>query len=372
MAATPPSASPVDAAGPLPEQLGLEPFRPRAPWWGGDLQTLRDTLRPVPLPPERGEPIEVAVAGGHLLALLDRPPGGRHPLALVLLLHGLGGGSSGEGLRRMGQALQQAGFAVLRLNLRGAWPSRSLAPGSYAAACGADLAPVLERARRLAAELAGSAAALPLLGIGLSLGGTILLNVCLDGAVGGVAPLDGLVCISSPLDLAACSRQIERPRNRLYQRWLLRRLRAQILADPFGLAEGEHAALTGSGRPRTIRAFDAAITAPRWGYDSVDHYYAAASPLLRLLARLELPAEFTLPPALLVQALDDPWVPAASARALATALEAADPVTAARFPRVLLTSGGGHNGFHGVADGPEAAWADRLTALWFRRLVGAL
>lgn len=384
---------------PLLTQLGLDPFRPRAPWWGPDLQTLRDTLHPMALPPDRGEPVLINLSGPaasgdksaaasgssggsagapQLLALLDPPlaatPAGAAsspppPRGLVVLLHGLGGGSDGLGVRRLGLALQGQGFAVLRLNLRGAGRGRPLAPGTYAAACSPDLGPVLQRAR----ELAGGR---PLFGAGLSLGGTILLNACLDGGGpdgGESPPLDGLVCVSSPLDLERCAWQIERPRNGLYQRWLLGRLRLQTLADPFGITAAERQALLGlglgrglgrgpGGAIRTIRAFDAAITAPRWGYRSVEHYYAAASPLHRLLAG---PGPDMLPPTLLVHAIDDPWVPAAPARQLAQAW--GDRA----LPRVLLSPGGGHNGFHAPGDQPLASWADRVVVRWLEQLAPA-
>ncbi len=369
-----PLLSPVGA--PLLSQLGLDPFRPRGPWWGADLQTLRDTLRPPGLPPDRGEAVLIGLAGvgaaggtgstdaeHQLLALLDQPlpatpdPAARPPSlprGLVLLLHGLGGGSEGPGVRRLGLALQLQGFAVLRLNLRGAGRGRPLAPGTYAAACSRDLAPVLRRARTLAGGL-------PLFAAGLSLGGTVLLNACLDA--GAPPPLDGLVCISSPLDLEGSAWQIERPRNGLYQHWLLGRLRDQTLADPFGITAAEREALLGRGPGgviRTIRAFDAAITAPRWGYSSVEHYYGAASPLPRLLAGPGL-----LPPTLLLHASDDPWVPAAPARQLAHAW--GDRA----LSRVLLSPGGGHNGFHAPGDRPQASWADQVAVRWLERLAQA-
>ena len=81
---------------------------------------------------------------------------------------------------------------------------------------------------------------IPLFGVGLSLGGTILLNACLGfESYKGETALDALVCISSPLDLEACSVSIERPRNSFYQAWLLKRLIHQTLEDPFGLTELE-------------------------------------------------------------------------------------------------------------------------------------
>ena len=308
------------------------------------------------MPTDQGEPLAIAVGeGASLLALCDSARS-EAPRALVVLLHGLGGSSEREGLRRMGLSLQAADLAVWRLNLRGAGRGRSLAPGTYAARCDSDLLPVLQRARQ-------QAGGLPLLGVGISLGGTMLLNAAL--AEPGV--LDGLVCISSPLDLAACSRQIERPRNRIYQRWLLRRLRNQTLADPFGVRASERLALQALDRPRTIRAFDAAITAPRWGYDSVEHYYQEASPLPRLLAApgADVPSHPALPPTLLLHALDDPWVPASGAQALA--------VSPPCGVEVLLTGQGGHNGFHGVGDAPLSCWGDQLTVQWLeRRLAGGL
>ena len=122
----------------------------------------------------------------------------------MVLLHGLGGDSDSHGVRRLADLLQSADLAVLRLNLRGAGAGRPLAQGTYAAACNADMLPALRQARDLAEDT-------PLLGVGFSLGGTVLLNACLAQAT----VLDGVACISSPLDLAACIDAFEAPRNRL-------------------------------------------------------------------------------------------------------------------------------------------------------------
>jgi len=333
---------------------GEPPFQPRFPWWNGDLQTLRDTFRSDALPPDQGQRLPLDVGGGEqLLAKLDAPLSGAEPRGLVLLMHGLGGSSQRAGLRRMGDTLQRSGFAVLRLNMRGAGEGRALARGTYAANCNRDLLPVLRQARSLTAGR-------PLLGMGISLGGTKLLNALTSSALerrtAGLDPqaplLDGLVTISTPVDLESCSRQIERPRNGLYQHWLLKRLVAQTLADPFGVTASERQAL--EGPLPTIRAFDAAITAPRWSYASVDDYYRQASPLWRLQ---DPRIRRQLPPALLIHAEDDPWVPVAPTRSL-------DAFQDARF-QLLLTAKGGHNGFHGRG----GCWTDQLTARWFQALL---
>ncbi len=363
----------------LREQLGISLFHQRWPWIGGDLQTLRDTLRPVALPLDQGTPIQIpvpalssgAAEAGELLAYLDEPleTGGvsaAPPKALVVLLHGLGGSSRREGLRRLGLCLQRIGYAVLRLNLRGADPGRHLAGGTYAAACNSDLLPVLKRARELAMQLAGTGSSsdqssLPLYGAGISLGGTMLLNACLDSP--GV--LDGLFCASSPLELALCSASIERPRNRVYQRWLLQRLVRQTLADPWGASEREQQLLM--KQPRSIRAFDEAVTAPRWGYESVDDYYTKASPMGRLVDQPHL-----LPPTLILQAFDDPWVPADSAVRLQQRINDEVSENSCSPLNVLITERGGHNGFHGLGDSlVNGCWSDRLACAWFEKRLNA-
>lgn len=298
--------------------------------------------------------MRIAIGGGdELLALLDPVP---QPRGLVLVVPGLGGDAEALGPRRLALALRRAGCATLRLNLRGAGAGRSLAGGSYAARCDRDLAPVLAKAFALAEQLGGERQRrqgreplpLPLAAAGLSLGGTILLNACRAGVGAG---LTALACLSSPLDLAGCSAAIGRPRNALYERWLVRRLRRQTLADPLGLAETERRALAGRDAPCTIRGFDERITAPRWGYASVDSYYAAASPLADLQRWTQEP-DGARPAILLLHAADDPWVPAGPTRALV-----------GRLP-VMLTAQGGHCGFHGVGDPPQASWSDRLLTAW--------
>ncbi|MFM7169514.1 MAG: alpha/beta hydrolase, partial [Cyanobium sp.] len=137
-----------------------------------------------------------------------------------------------------------------------------------------------------------------------------------------------------------------------------------------GLQEAERLAMAGPARARTIRAFDAAITTPRWGYASVAGYYAAASPLTALIGGQPLP------PTLLLHAVDDPWVPVEPLRQLAAILPGqpgeagagSDPAALPAAPRIVITPRGGHIGFHAPGDGPAASWADRLAVAWLGRL----
>ncbi len=206
---------------------------------------------------------------------------------------------------------------------------------------------------------------MPLYGLGLSLGGTILLNACLE--IGSTAldniSLDGLICISSPLDLATCSSCIEKPRNLIYQTWLLKRLVKQTLEDPFGLTSIERNVLVRRNKWNlpfisSIRLFDSAITAPRWGYKDVNDYYQKASPINKLFSK----SLDRIPKTLFLHSLDDPWVPAKPVKALQERITMED--LAYSKIDILISNKGGHNGFHGT----NGCWGDLVVKRWLLKL----
>ena len=348
----------------LLSDLGISPFKERIPWIGPDLQTLRDTFASDELPDVNSSEIRINVpplksrkkGGGSLVAYLDKPSSSLRINGLVLLLHGLGGSTRRRGLTRMASALVQSNFAVLKLNLRGSDPCRNYVDGTYAAECNSDLVPVLRRAREISYQLTNDynySKNIPLFGAGISLGGTILLNACMSDE----SLLDGLVCISSPLDLNECSSSIERPRNFIYQKWLLNRLIRQTLEDPFGIEEIEKNALVINKKDKkrdinNIRSFDNLITAPRWGYKNVDEYYAKASPFFSLMEN-----EKPIPKTLFIQSKDDPWVPFFAAEKLMKKMKYFNDQKGNKF---IFTEKGGHNGFHGE----QGCWGDKVVSKW--------
>ncbi len=346
-------------------KLGVSSFEERLPWLGGDLQTLRDTFIIDNLPLDEGENIKIPISSfpfhkdnsAKLLAILDYPQTTNNIKGVVLMIHGLGGSSKRTGLRRMAFCLQKSGFAILRINLRGAGEGRSLAGGTYSAKCTIDLFPAIKKAREICKSIldyqkTNEKIKVPLFGVGISLGGTILLNACLERKEN---LFDGLACTSSPLDLNECSLSIERNRNKIYQKWLLKRLLKQTINDPF-ITEANDFDLIKSKLERkeinTIRDFDQIITAPRWSYKDVEDYYHDASPINNLLKK-----DINLPPTLLLQALDDPWVPSISTEKLLKEDKGGSL-------KIIITKKGGHNGFHGR----KGCWGDFLVRNWLLSL----
>src|SRR5690554_6721551 len=124
---------------------GFPPFRPRPPWWGGDLQTLRNIL--VGRHPELSAHPVVEVrlpmrdgSGDVLVAALQTPaPEAPESRPLAVFIHGLTGCQDSLYMLRSAAAFLAAGYPVLRRSLRAAGPSRPLSRFQYHAGRSEDL-----------------------------------------------------------------------------------------------------------------------------------------------------------------------------------------------------------------------------------------
>jgi predicted alpha/beta-fold hydrolase len=320
---------------------GVPAFRQRAPWFGGDLQTLRNIICGGPADLPGGERLQLPVSGGdRLAARLDRPPGAVRPL--VVLVHGLAGSETSNYAVQSARHLVAEGWPVLRLNLRGAGPSRATAAGHYHAGRTGDLAQAL---RGLPEDLTRRGIVL----IGNSLGGNLVLKFM--GERGHGLPVLAAVAVSAPIDLAATSARLMTWRNVLYQRYVLAAMKRDALAPGAVLRAAERAVIAAV---RNVYEFDDRFIAPRFGYRDAPDYYESNS-ARRFLAGIERPA-------LVLHALDDPWIPAACYTT----------IDWARLPMIdaVLSPRGGHLGFHG--QGSRIPWHDRAAAHWLaRKLEGA-
>tara|TARA_B100000212_G_scaffold50412_1_gene32635 strand:+ start:204 stop:749 length:546 start_codon:yes stop_codon:yes gene_type:complete len=165
---------------------------------------------------------------------------------------------------------------------------------------------------------------------------------------------DGLACISSPLDLLSCSECIDKPRNFFYQKWLIRRLKKQVLDSELINKDISSKEIIKDKlkKIKTIREFDEQLTAPSWGYESVNDYYLKASPLIQLKKNSK-----KLPLSLFIHAKDDPWVPYEATQELSELLNENKKKIS-----ILISDQGGHNGFHS----PNGCWSDDVVSKWIK------
>jgi predicted alpha/beta-fold hydrolase len=210
---------------------------------------------------------------------------------MLVLIHGLGGSASSHYLLRAALVARAARLSTLRLNLRGADLSGD---DFYHAGLTADLeaalnSSALERYRRIYV-------------VGFSLGGHAALHL----ATRPTDPrLRAAAAICSPLDLSACSHEIDSPPAWLYRRYLLASL--VRVYRPVAARRAVPVSVGTAARIRRLREWDDRIVAPHHGFLGVDDYHARASVGPRL-SQIKLPA-------LLVSAVGDPMIPDATIRA---------------------------------------------------------
>ena len=241
------------------------------------------------------------------------------PAQHLVLFHGLEGSTQSAYAQAFGVLAQQRGWAYSVPHFRGCSGQLNLAPRAYHSGDFEEIGWVLQRLR------ARSAA--PLLVVGISLGGNALLRWAQEAGDSAAATAACVAAVSSPIDLAAAGAAIDQGFNWLvYSRMFLATMKPKALAkwqQHPGLFDRERLAAA-----RTLYEFDNVFTAPLHGYKDTPDYWARASARPHL-ARIRIPA-------LVLNARNDPFVPAASLPA---------PGTVGRHVTLWQPAQGGHVGF---------------------------
>ena len=305
----------------------------RAPWWlpGGNLQTLwaatfSRRLRGPPLHWQRerwdtpdGDFIDV----DHLPAPANA---GTSATRHLVLFHGLEGSSASAYATAYASHCRERGWSISVPHFRGCSGELNRAPRAYHSGDFEEVGWILARHRQ--------ASALPLLAMGISLGGNALLRWAEEAGASAAATAAAVAAVCAPVDLAASGGAIDRGFNAaVYARMFLSSMKPRALAKwqqyP-GLFDRDRLAAA-----RTLHDFDDVFTAPLHGYRDTEDYWrrASAKPHLQ---RLRIPA-------LLLNACNDPFVPAAS-------LPCHRDIN--RFVTLAQPAEGGHVGFpHGTPPG---------------------
>ncbi|APW40056.1 alpha/beta hydrolase [Rhodoferax koreense] len=276
-----------------------------APWWlpGGNLQTIWPALYSTrvfgPKPEFRRErwitpdldfvDVDFADPAG----LVADPVA--HPSArpLLVLFHGLEGSSASHYAEAFADFARAHGMAYAVPHFRGCSGEINLAPRAYHSGDFEEVGWVL---KRLHTWHQG-----PVIAVGVSLGGNALLRWAEEMGEQAGRVVRAVAAVSSPIDLAAGGHAIGRGFNRLvYTRMFLRSMKPkalQKLAQFPGLFDRE--ALLAA---RDLYEFDNIFTAPLHGFKNTEDYWGRASAKPHL-ASIRIPA-------LVVNASNDPFVPA--------------------------------------------------------------
>jgi uncharacterized protein len=295
----------------------------RAPWWlpGGNAQTIWPALAAPrrAAPPARYRRERWTTPDGDFIDLDWLQPGASSERPLLVLFHGLEGSSRSHYAQAFADVARASGLAFVVPHFRGCSGELNQAPRAYHCGDHEEIAWVLARLRSVHRG--------PLVAVGVSLGGNALLRWAGEAGAQAARCVSAVAAVCSPLDLAAGARAIGRGFNRLvYTQMFLRSMKPKAMAKL-----RQHPGLFDAARlaaARNLYEFDAVFTAPLHGFRDADDYYERAS------AKPHLPRVRI--PALALNALNDPFVPAAS---LPRAADAGAHVS------LWQTVQGGHVGF---------------------------
>lgn len=322
--------------------FGFPRFRRRRPWLSADLQTAANQLRRNPglrrLERSR-EPLAFPMddgSGDALRGSLHRPCRRDDGRPLVVVIHGLPGSEKSEVVLHSAAYFLARGHPVLRLNQRGAGPSKGQTTRIYHAGRSEDL-------RRVVLQLPDEFRETGIVLLAYSLGANVMLKMLGEGNYGD--RVRAAVSVSAPIDLAATAEHLLRLRGlrrQAYVRTLLRKTKRCALAIR-GLGSAWRGPIA---KARSFREFDQDFLAPFNGFSGADEYYELSSSA-GILGRIRVPT-------LLIHAQDDPIVPWRDVDRRAN-----DRLT------TLFPATGGHAGFH--LRGSRSTWHDRCAEIFFSR-----
>jgi len=212
---------------------------------------------------------------------------------LLVILHGLEGSGQSSYARMLMESALDLGWRSCVLHFRDCGDYRNRLPRRYHAGETNDLRHFLESLHKspTAPENAG-----PLMAAGFSLGGNVLLKYL--GEARDETPLRAAAAVCVPLDLHRCAEALNNGFSRIYQRYLLKRMKRALVGkfDRFTAAFDWDKAMNA----RTFAEFDDWVTAPLHGFKGMQDYYdrCSSGKFLKDIAR----------PTLVINALDDPFM----------------------------------------------------------------
>lgn len=314
------------------------PFRP-LPFLGNPhLQTILGTYLPGPILTHRSVEHQLQLPDGDRLVLHDSVPAQwRLGQPIALLVHGLGGTHRSGYLQRLARLLLRWHWRVVRIDLRGCGKGIALAHQPYHAGCSEDI-------RACLAFVQSQEKPSPLVAIGFSLGGNIVLKLAGEARARPVPGLTRVVAVNPPIDLLRSSTELGQPRNRFYERHFVRGLVA--LARQRARHFSDHRMQFPS--QLSLRRFDDIYVAPRCGFADAEDYYTRSSSL-PLIGQIDVPT-------LILTARDDPLVP----------VDMFQELKEMPCLEVQIASGGGHLGYLGWDGNGGIRWADQRILEWLK------
>jgi len=255
---------------------------------------------------------------------------------IVVILHGLEGSLDSHYIKPLIKTLDNEGYGVCFVHLRGCSDELNRLPRSYHSGDTADLQMVIEYLLKNYKQ--GVFAV-----IGFSLGGNIVLKWL--GEQGENAQTQTGIAVSVPFTLSHAGERLEKSFSRVYQKHLLSRCQKKyeqkslLYKMPFEVD---------AKQLNTFFSFDDQITAPLHGFNDADDYYQQCSSR-QFLKNIKKPT-------LVLHAEDDPFM---WKHTVPEEKELSESVN------LELSKSGGHVGFiAGSSPFKPLYWVDKRVVEW--------
>lgn len=302
-----------------PNRIQPSPFKPA--WWlkNRHAQTIFPSLpwtrvRRVAL---RSETLNLPDGDSTVVDWLVETPVSVDDLPLLVILHGLESSAEASYAQMLLAAARDRGWNACVLHFRDCGDYRNRLPRRYHAGETNDIRYFLEK-------LVTAGQTGPISAVGYSLGGNVLLKYL--GEDGAATPLNSAAAVSVPLDLSISADALNIGFSKVYQRYLLKRMKSSIARkfDQYTAAFDWNKSMAA----KTFAEFDDLVTAPLHGFEGKDDYYGSCSSAA-FLATIERPT-------LIVNSTDDPFM---SPEIIP------DPGLLSDYVTLELSEAGGHVGF---------------------------
>lgn len=307
-------------------------FKPA--WWMANphIQTIYSSLRhPVVAPIDKHERVDMP--DGDFIDLSWATGGLPANAPLVVILHGLCGCVDSSYVARFMQAFNNQGWRAVLMEFRGASKELNRLPRAYHSGDTSDLnfvAQLLQQREPYTAKAV----------VGISLGGNILLKWL--GEQGANCNINAAVAVSVPYLLNKVANKMNEGITKLYQSHLLNQFKS-VFAKKVEAITNPPEPLKRAAESTCFWTFDAMVTAPLYGFNSVHDYYRQCSSR-QYLNQIEIPT-------LLIHSEDDPFM---TPDILPTETELSHQII------LEVSKKGGHVGFiSGDTIGVPVFWLDQ-------------
>lgn len=255
----------------------------------------------------------------------------------VVMIHGLCGSHKSAYLIRMAKKLKRIGIRAVRLNLRGCGSGKGRARKIYHGGQSTDVLHVLKEIKKQTPHS-------PIILIGFSLGGNIVLKLGGELKQQGSDYLHAVMAINPPMDMLACVKRMGQDENKFYERYFVKLMKEDLAFRQKLFNEDLPQVVL--PKEMTLMDFDELYTAPYFGFTNAIDYYTKCS-------AINFASDISVPCRILFSQ-DDPII----------AMPAFESIQLPENVEVYTTKNGGHMGYLSSPIKEGFHWLDKILIQW--------